>query len=105
MTGSVTAPPSMTAMNALRIIEVSSLPCQRQHDVLPRRFIGSAATACGGGPAKVCGEKTGAAGDRNNNELPAVDRIGRRHPFRRSGKLHGPHFPTVLAIVGAEPAV
>src|SRR6516162_5767501 len=105
-----------------RLLRPELSAVQRQYDVLPRRSIGPAATAWGPrpacrvrpagvlptrrvGPAKACGEQTGAGGDGNDNKLPAVDRIGRRHPFRRREKLHGPQFSTVVAIVGAEPTV
>src|SRR2546425_12261767 len=94
------------------------LPFQRQGDVLSGECTGAAATGRDDrpvlseraaqrveGPAKARGEQTGAGGDRNDNELPAVDLIGRRHPFRRSEKLHRPHLSTVGAIVRAEPAV
>src|SRR5436309_14378575 len=71
--------------------ESRTLLFQRQHDVLPRRSTGSAATAdCrllagnagaasvgAARPAKPCGKQTGAGRDRNNNKLPAVDLIGR----------------------------
>src|SRR5204862_5961270 len=112
----------------------SSLAFQGEHDVLSRRSGGSAAatlsrsrllfrritgrnsgcrhTANGSAAStggrrlnETWGEQTGPGGDRNNDELPAFNLIGCRHPFRRSSELHRPHLSTAVAIVGAEPAI